>query len=58
MKEYQIRKKKNLKLQLFQFVTSTDERGTSATSWATAPAPPNRLMLKTCVKMSMESDMY
>lgn len=30
------------------FITSTDDSGMSVTSGATAPAPPNLLMLKTC----------
>lgn len=45
---------KILKLLFFQFATSIDERGTSATSWATAPAPPSLLMLKTCFNVSMK----
>jgi hypothetical protein len=31
----------------FIIITSTDDNGMSVTSGATAPAPPNRLMLKT-----------
>lgn len=33
---------------MFIFITSTDDSGMSVTSGATAPAPPNLLMLKTC----------
>lgn len=32
---------------VFCWPTSTEDKGTSATSWATAPAPPSRLILRT-----------